>query len=246
MRRLVVVCALLVPLAARADVKGMTWADTAVPLPGEQELTPECMLVVMRPQLGGFFRWRQFLTEATEVSTSDPRTQAAVADASKWVRLVLRPEWVPEQLDAFVTCSAKAVPGAGPTPFDAPTKYDAVGIRYSVGGSAIQVVQTSYHMAIVIVPRASKVEAYPIVGDLRPVNRVVATFLQEAPEIIGNSMKQCAYKDGVVSGGAADWWRNEWYTSVFWFWDQRVFAFTCPKVRGGPALEGPRLPDWFK
>ena len=240
----------LVASLVASAVMGIACADTAVPLPVEQELTPECMLGTMVPLARSLFRWRQLLTEGTQVSTSDTRTQAAVADASKWVRRILRPEWVPEQLGPFITCSAKAVLAEGPPGVNVPTKYDAVGIRYSIDGSAIQVVQTSYLMAIVLVPLTSPCDAYPIVGDLRPVNRGVATFLQEAPEIIRVSMQQCTYVDGVVRGRPeptpAEFVANQWHSSLWWFWDQRVFAFTCRKVRGGPAIEGPRLPDWFR
>lgn len=223
-------------------------ADAPGSLPDELELTPDSILGAVKPQARAYFTWQRFVEGEITGNLSAGRTQGAVANAKDWLRTLLRPEWVPEHLDTFIRCSEKAVLGLGPTPQDDPTNYDAVGIRYSIDGSAIQVIQTSYLMGVVIAPSAVSRGANLNTSDLQFPRYVARTAIREADHIIRVSMQRCRSVDGVLRGKAeltpTDFVENQWYDSVFWFTDGKVFAFTCRKVRGGPA-DAPRTPDWF-
>lgn len=145
-----------------------------------------------------------------------------------WMKRVLKAEWIPSEVQSFALARQRAVLGLPPGLTTTAAKYDAVGIRYQFRESAVQIVQTTYLLGIVIVPDQADLN-----GTLKPdpasfARHIIKTYFLEAERLLHLSGEEHANADGVSvgrpTGDSLSGWSNQWYESLFWFTDGKVFA----------------------
>ena len=219
--------------------------ETAESIPDELRLVPSSILRVVSPAAREYLEWDAVSSAATaSPAVANGAASAAVLMSDSWVRRVLKPEWLPLSTKSFAVAGPASVLGYESGSSDALVKYDAVGIRYRMGGTSIQVIQSSYLLGVVVVPGDRHG------GDSADFARyVISEYLQNADRILLISGRQSAYANGIGVGRPvhhpAGVWMDQWHDSFFWFTDGTTFAATCPKS-AGESFVPPYIVDWFR
>jgi len=163
--------------------------------------------------------------------------EIACAEAARWLKAVLRPEWQAGDLQDRLV----------PLQLDPPSE-SVIACRYTVGASHIQTVQNQGVMCVVV--EAMRVDGRAIPpGDVGPSafrrfftegDRMAALPPDGAPTVADTLNIFTAHKRRSWSDEARTWWWG-W---VLWYTDGDTVAVFLPKMYGDPFVIDLEAP-WF-
>ena len=172
--------------------------------------------------------------------------QKAVVSTFDWVKKVLRPEWVPDNIAAIDVLALKAevvgsedVEGQG---------HDVVRFRYKVQNFVVEVASTVPMLTLVV--QKDNGEDPPVGLNEETAKRFVGNtidqFLQESDKIKNISFKNIE-KGKVGYKGKSETKPetcNIWWGNVYWWTDGRTVMFSILKADNRPLVPMPKK-DWF-
>lgn len=177
---------------------------------------------------------------------NDKRVQEAVTSSFKWIRKVLRSEWVPENLAAIDVLALKAeVVGSEDTEGQG---HDVVRFRYKVQNFVVEVASTVSRLTLVIQKDNSENPPVGLNEEIakRFVGSAIDQFLQEAHRVKNVSLKNITKGKTGYQGNPErkPGTFNIWWGGVYWWTDGRTVMFSLRKADGGPLVLV-REKNWF-
>ncbi len=175
------------------------------------------------------------------IATERQTVTEAKRMAAKWIRTVLKNEWIPDDLDIRLMALNSYVNG-----------YDAICIRYAYNKYYIQIVQTNSEIAVTIKPFSQKREIQQIGSEVKQkefISKKIELFFNES----GNIRKVSTLKIETFPGGfqgkpvpaKIEGASNQWWGRIHWFTDGETIGFLIPKYYGGSGIPVGLPKDWF-
>lgn len=178
------------------------------------------------------------------VSTEKQTVTEAKRMATKWIRTVLKNEWIPDDIDVRLIALDSYI-----------NSYDAICVRYEYNGYYIQIVQTNPEIVIIIKSIFTKgKEQNDIKVNLKEkqiefVYKKTGLFFNESEKIKKiSTTKIKTFSKGLIGKpeqrnvvGAL----NQWWGNIYWWTDGETIAFSILKYYGGAGIPFGLPKDWF-
>jgi len=166
----------------------------------------------------------------SRAAVNEKAAKEAIDLTMKWIKLMLRPEWVPEQssIDFF--------------PMKAYIqKNDAIYCRYKIKNYAFQIISTYWSMIIIIkdISQNQPLGNIEIENTKTHVSVVFDMFMQKSDKIKNASMAKVIKAANGVNG-TPDMKSSlpAWWNLVSWWTDGNTVMLGACKADGGPSFPG--------
>ena len=231
---LLIVLSLVLPTMA---VCAETGGDKPVvePIPTTCQLVTQRLVDAITGHIVDYFVW------PTTNAVQHPKATvslAAARDAETWINRVLQPRWTIADYSPYQLLCRNDVRGYANSSTSQLVGYDSVRCRYRIGGTAIQVTQTSFAMGLVIQPDSGlRLSMGQNLTCCDFADRLLPRFLNEAARIVAVTTVRIE-NPGIAEAKPNDALQetdtNVWHDTVSWWTDGVSVAFLIPKSCGGP------------
>ncbi len=155
----------------------------------------------------------------------------ARADAAAWVHRILRPELIPEDLDARLVLLQEQDPSRS-----------SVRCRFETNGTGVQVTQLRWALCVVVRPDPALVEGLAVEAIGPAVFRAVLTRGDTMAAARGKAVPDLPY----ATWESGDPLSNAWWGSFLWYTDGRSVAVYARRWEAGVGPVPARAGDpWF-
>jgi hypothetical protein len=224
------------------------------------QLVPDEILQKMPANLHNYFTWSSETILLSQSTTGESTINPKKA-AEEWIKKVLKPQWIPQDIAAKFICLESDVSDYENIVIFQRHKffdenrfklYDSIRVQYEINQYDIQIAQTAYTIAVIIKPinatdTGSK-KSFSEVSTM--INRTIEQFLNESDAIKRVSMPNIKQLDSIAKIEAKYnpdhvEYSFYWWGMLSWYTDGNTIAFFTSKTRGIDARAHIETKEWF-